>query len=289
MRGHDLQDGPERRADDVARVHRRPRRRISACRPLRGRRRELLLGARRRRGGATGGRASDEAAAHFEIRLSCERAHAGAQLVHRSAVDQVNREAERHAECDGEDREQSAAFAQCKTRIEDGEEAQHAQILAQPGRSSGSDKRPFRHGICNGFGMPARALLVCVFATLACLTGCEPFSIAAMGVGGGAAVTPTLGGINYKTFTASSASVRSASLVALQRMGIKYTGSEKGPNGSEVLSATATDRSIEITLEPLSPSSTRMKVVARNGRIFTDSATATEIILQTERQLGGKA
>jgi len=104
----------------------------------------------------------------------------------------------------------------------------------------------------------------------------------------GAAVTHTLGGINYKTFTASSASVRSASLVALQRMASSTPG-RKGPNGSEVLSATATDRSIEITLEPLSPSSTRMKVVARNGRIFTDSATATEIILQTERQLGGKA
>lgn len=137
--------------------------------------------------------------------------------------------------------------------------------------------------------MPMRALLLCVLACLASLTGCEPFSIAAMGVGGGAAVGHTLGGINYKTFTAPSASVRSASLVALQRMGIKYTGSEKGANGSEVLSATAIDRSIEITIEPLSPSATRMKVIARNGRIFTDSATATEIILQTERQLNGKA
>jgi hypothetical protein len=137
--------------------------------------------------------------------------------------------------------------------------------------------------------MLIRALQLFVFASLACLVGCEPFSIAAMGVGGGAAVTHTLGGINYKTFTAPSASVRSASLVALQRMGIKYTGSQKGSNGSEVLSATATDRSIEITIEPLSPSSTRMKVIARNGRIFSDSATATEIILQTERQLNGKA
>src|SRR5258705_9464774 len=97
-------------------------------------------------------------------------------------------------------------------------------------------------------GMAARALLVCVFATLALLTGCEPFSIAAMGVGGGAAVSHTLGGINYRTFTAPSATVRNASLVALQRMGIKFTGSEKAANGSEVLKATATDREIEITI-----------------------------------------
>jgi len=137
--------------------------------------------------------------------------------------------------------------------------------------------------------MLRRALLVLSLISLASLAGCEPFSIAAMGVGGGAAVSHTLGGINYRTFTAPSATVRSASLVALQRMGIKFTGSEKGANGSEVLRATATDRDIEITIEPLSPQSTRMKVVARNGRIFTDSATATEIILQTERQITGKA
>ena len=99
----------------------------------------------------------------------------------------------------------------------------------------------------------------------------------------------TLGGITYRTFTLPSATVRNASLVALQRMGIKVGGTTKGENGAEVLKATAIDRDIEITFEPLSASSTRMKVVARNGRIFFDSATATEIILQTERQLNGKA
>jgi hypothetical protein len=110
-----------------------------------------------------------------------------------------------------------------------------------------------------------------------------------MGVGGGAAVSHTLGGVSYRTFTLPSATVRSASLVALNRMGIKVAGSTKTDNGAEVLKATAIDRDIEITFEPLSASSTRMKVVARNARIFTDSATATEIILQTERQLNGKA
>jgi len=102
-------------------------------------------------------------------------------------------------------------------------------------------------------------------------------------------VSHTLGGVSYRTFTLPAATVRSASLVALQRMGIKVGGSTKNDNGAEILKATAIDRDIEITLEPLSASSTRMKVVARNGKIFTDSATATEIIVQTERQLGGKA
>jgi hypothetical protein len=121
------------------------------------------------------------------------------------------------------------------------------------------------------------------------LAACEPLSITAAGVGGSAAVAHTLGGITYRTFTAPAGSVRTASIGALNRMGIKVTGTEKGEHGAEVLKAKATDREIEITFEPLSPNATRMKVVARNGGIFFDSATATEIILQTERQLGGKA
>ena len=126
------------------------------------------------------------------------------------------------------------------------------------------------------------------FTALA-LCACEPLAITAAGVGGGAAVSHTLGGITYRTFTAPAANVKTASLGALNRMGIRYTGSQKGEHGSEMLKAKATDREIEITLEPLSSNSTRMKVVARNGGIFYDSATATEIILQTERQLGGRA
>jgi len=133
----------------------------------------------------------------------------------------------------------------------------------------------------------AKCITICAAALLG--AGCEPMSIAAVGVGGSAAVSHTLNGITYRTFTAPAANVRTASLSALNRMGIKYTGSEKAEHGAELLKAKATDRSIEITLEPLSASSTRMKVVARNGSIFYDSATATEIILQTERQLGNKA
>lgn len=135
--------------------------------------------------------------------------------------------------------------------------------------------------------VPIRAILP--LAAVALLAACEPLSITAAGVGGSAAVAHTLGGITYRTFTAPSATVKTASLGALNRMGIKVKHSEKGTNGSETLTATATDRDIEITLESLSPNTTRMKVVARNGGIFFDSATATEIILQTERQLGAKA
>lgn len=117
------------------------------------------------------------------------------------------------------------------------------------------------------------------------LAACEPLAITSFGVGASSAVSHTLGGITYRTFTAPVARVKMASLSALNRMGIRHIGTEKVKEG-EVLKAVATDRQIEITLEPLSPTATRVRVVARNGGIFFDSSTATEIILQTERLLG---
>ena len=136
--------------------------------------------------------------------------------------------------------------------------------------------------------LQARIALLLAAAVL--LSGCVPLAVTAVGVGGGVAATHTMGGMTYRTFTEPAAKVKTASLGALNRMGLKYAGAAKGEHGAETLKANANDRDIEITLEPLSPSSTRMKVVARNsGGIFYDSATATEIILQTERQLGGKA
>lgn len=128
-----------------------------------------------------------------------------------------------------------------------------------------------------------------LLSALAFLGACVPMAITAGGIGGSTAVQHTLGGITYRTFTAPASNVKTASMDALKRMGLKYTGSAKGEHGAETLMAKANEREIEITLEPLSPSSTRMKVVAKNGGIFYDSATATEIILQTERQLGSKA
>jgi hypothetical protein len=122
-------------------------------------------------------------------------------------------------------------------------------------------------------------------AVAAGLAGCDPFTATAFGVGASTAVSHTLTGITYRTFTAPMERVRSASVGALNRMGMKVARTEK--NGDTlVLKASAREREIEVELEPLTPSSTRMRVVARNGGILYDSATATEIILQTEKILG---
>lgn len=122
-------------------------------------------------------------------------------------------------------------------------------------------------------------------ALASALSACEPLAVTAFGVGASTAVGHTLTGVTYRTFTAPMARVQSASVGALHKMGIKVARTEK--NGDTlILKATARAREIDVELEPLTSNTTRMRVTARNGGILYDSATATEIILQTEKILG---
>lgn len=117
----------------------------------------------------------------------------------------------------------------------------------------------------------------------AALAGCEPLTITAVGIGAATGIGHVLGGIVYRTFTEPLPKVKKASLASLSQMGFKIDTIEKRENG-EIIKATAKDRNIEVELEALSPATTRMTATAKNGLIY-DSATATEIILQTERLL----
>src|SRR5215831_7049916 len=80
-------------------------------------------------------------------------------------------------------------------------------------------------------------------AALACgaLSGCESVAIAAFGVGGSTAVNHTLTGITYRTFTAPLSQVKTASVTALNRMGMRRAGGQKSTSGETIL-AKATDR-----------------------------------------------
>jgi hypothetical protein len=118
------------------------------------------------------------------------------------------------------------------------------------------------------------------------LGGCAPVALTALGVGMATGVSHTLGGMVYKTFTAPKAEVRKATMTALNRMQIKVQQSRRD-GSSEVISARAGDRDVEIELEALTPNTTRMLVTARkDSGLLRDGATATEIILQTERIVG---
>ncbi|OFZ69426.1 MAG: hypothetical protein A2Z01_01470 [Betaproteobacteria bacterium RBG_16_58_11] len=90
--------------------------------------------------------------------------------------------------------------------------------------------------------------------------------------------------MTYRTFTEPLPRVRSASMRALQRMQIKVASSEK-IEGGEGIKAMSGDRAIDIELESVSPSTTRMRVTAKKNLFVYDNATATEIILQTEKYL----
>jgi hypothetical protein len=123
-------------------------------------------------------------------------------------------------------------------------------------------------------------------ATIALLPGCAAVALTAGGVGLSTGVSHTLGGIVYKTFTAPEPKVRRSTMTALKRMQIDVVESTRDGN-KELIKAKAADRQIEIEIESLTPKTTRMTVTAtKENSLVRDSATATEIILQTEKLVG---
>jgi hypothetical protein len=133
-----------------------------------------------------------------------------------------------------------------------------------------------------------RAFLLLGFI-LVHLNGCAaPLALTLLGVGAGVttgtAVSYTMDGIAYRTFTASLPQVERATLTALNDMGMAIEGSQKTDEGKSI-KAKGLDRQIEIELQAISSKTTRIRTVAKEGVFFKDRATATEIILQTERIL----
>lgn len=126
----------------------------------------------------------------------------------------------------------------------------------------------------------ALAALLLVFGA----TGCDPISLTAASLGAGVGVSHTLNGIIYRTFTAPMKAVENGSVQAMRDMGVKVVSRSTNQEGERVINAKARDREIEVLLEPLTNRTTRMRVIASNG-LLKDSATAQEIMLQTERVL----
>jgi len=118
------------------------------------------------------------------------------------------------------------------------------------------------------------------------LGGCAAVGLTALGVGMATGVSHTLSGIVYKTFTTPQAQVEKATLGAFNRMQIKVVESKRAKS-TRVIKAKAGDRDIEVELEALTPGTTRMTVTAtKDGGLLRDGATATEVILQTEKFVG---
>jgi len=127
-----------------------------------------------------------------------------------------------------------------------------------------------------------RALLLSL--CLAGLAACEPLAISVLGAGAGTALRYGWDGVTHRTFTSSAAEVKQASLAALERMGIAFESFDVYEQG-ELIYARAQNRQIEIEIEPISERATRVRIAAKNGSLFYDTATSAEIVAQTERVL----
>lgn len=81
-------------------------------------------------------------------------------------------------------------------------------------------------------------------------------------------------------------SVETATVRAMKDMGVKVDSRSTNEKGERIILASANKRDIEVRLEPLTKRTTQMRAIASEG-MLKDSATATEIVLQTERVLSG--
>lgn len=141
--------------------------------------------------------------------------------------------------------------------------------------------------------------VVVVVVTAAMLHGCAELGFIAISTAAGQGVSYTLDSIAYKTFTSSVEGLEAAMLRALDRMDIKVTKNEPRIDKDEkneagatkaakadardhgrAIVATAGDRSVEIELDRITERTSRVRVVVKQGWLFRDRATATEIILQ---------
>jgi hypothetical protein len=131
-----------------------------------------------------------------------------------------------------------------------------------------------------------KILIAAIVVSSLALSGCVAVGLTALGVGMATGVSHTLSGMVYKTFTNPQAQVKRATLGAFGRMQIKVVETKR-KGSTETIVAKAGDRDIEVELEALTPNTTRMLVTAKkDGGILRDGATATEVILQTEKIVG---
>jgi hypothetical protein len=127
-------------------------------------------------------------------------------------------------------------------------------------------------------------------STLLCLilalSGCAVLGLAgATAVSGGAAgVDYTFTNVAYKTISYPAADVEAALNKALKKMDIKKM-KRTVDEGKVSFTVVTSNLDIYIDLEKVTPTVTSIEVNAKKGIFFKDKATATEIIVQTEKNL----
>ena len=98
----------------------------------------------------------------------------------------------------------------------------------------------------------------------------------------GTSVSYTVDSKAQKTFTAPMGEVKTNLLAALGEMGFAVETDEMANEGRQIV-ARAKEREVEVELEPVTPKTTKMTVVIRQGWFWKDRSTALEIVEQTSR------
>ncbi len=129
------------------------------------------------------------------------------------------------------------------------------------------------------------ALLYLILAPSGCTL--TPLAVPAAVSGGAAGVNYTLTNVAYKTMSYPLADVEAALHRALKKMDIKET-ERKAEEGKVSIAAAAGSLNIYIDLEKITKTETSIKVNAKKELFLKDKATATEIIVQTEKSLEAK-
>lgn len=89
-----------------------------------------------------------------------------------------------------------------------------------------------------------------------------------------------------RTFVAPMARVKPAFVSTLASMGMSISALEVR-GGREIIKARNAGREVEIELEAVNKSSTRARVAATSSGLLYDDDTASKILRQTEKILGG--
>jgi hypothetical protein len=138
--------------------------------------------------------------------------------------------------------------------------------------------------------MRSASVLLLVLMLLA-LSGCAAIPLAALGAsafgeGAKAAVNAgaeyTSGGAVLRTFSLPLDELRLAVGDTLARMEIAVWRDEVVDDERRIV-ARARDRELQLRLEPVTRTVTRLRIVVSEGYFRKDRATATEIVTQTER------
>ncbi len=132
----------------------------------------------------------------------------------------------------------------------------------------------------------ALSAIIALSCLILVLSGCSVTGLAVPAAvsGGVAGVNYSVTNVAYKDISHPIADVELALHKALKKMEIKEM-ERKAEEGKVSITAIAGDLDIDIDLGEVTPTVTSIHVNAKKGAFLKDKATATEIIVQTEKNL----